>query len=225
MEAGAGLTAGSLNFAAPTALVETRLDAVPTVALGLEAWPAAEIGLHLALAIGTGATLSLPGRDDELDYNVHQLRAGGAWRWSPASGGDGWDVRLGLGLHGVVQRVQAQDPALLVDSQVAGPALDLDVDKHLLSRRVRLTAGAGLEVPFFVRESPRDSGDPGVFYAWSLHGEARWMFQRTLGLAFEVRFTDRTVEFDGEGTRAGGTVDGRTHDRFASSLLKVRYLP
>lgn len=221
--AGAGVSRASLAFTAPNALVETRIDALPVLRLGIEAWPERALGLHVELDLGTGADLGVPGTEAHLAYNAHQLRAGGWYRWQPAPGGDGWDVRLGLGLQAISQHVQAQNPALLVESQVAGPVLEARVDKFFVSRRVRIGLGAGAALPFFVRETPRDSGDAGRFYAWAAGLEAGLVLGASLGLGFELRHVDQTVVFRGEGTRATGTSRGRTHDAFTTGVLTTRW--
>lgn len=221
--AGAGVSRAALAFTAPNALVETRVDALPVVRLGVEAWPDRALGLHAELDVGTGAKLGVPGTNAQLAYNAHQLRAGGWYRWQPAAGGDGWDVRLGLGLQAVAQHVQAQNPALLVESQVAGPALEGRVDKFFLSRRLHLGVGAGVALPFFVRETPRDSGDAGRFYAWGAGLEAGFSLGPALALGLDLRHVDQTVVFQGEGTRATGTTRGRTHDAFTTGVLTTRW--
>jgi hypothetical protein len=221
--AGAGVSHASLAFTAPNALVSTRIDALPVLRLGVEAWPERALGLHAELDLGTGAQLGVPGTNARLAYNAHQLRAGGWYRWQPAPGGDGWDVRLGLGLQAVSQHVQAQNPALLVESQVAGPALESRVDKFFLSRRLHLGLGVGAALPFFVRETPRDSGDAGRFYAWGVGFDAGFALGPALALALDVRHIDQTVVFRGEGTRATGTSRGRTHDAFTTGVLSTRW--
>lgn len=221
--AGAGLVHARLAFTAPTALVETRVDALPVAHLGLEAWPEPALGLYLLGDIGTGATLTLPGGGPTLAYNAHQLRAGAWYRWQPDSGGAGWDVRLGLGLAATAQRVQAQNPALLVESQVAGPAVDARVERFFLRRRASVGLGAFAGLPFYVREAPQDSGDPTDFvnFGGILTGSLR--FGETWGLEFEARHSDTRIEFRGEGTRAAGITNGRTHDAFTTAILAVAY--
>jgi hypothetical protein len=221
--AGAGMSRASLSFTAPTALVSTRIDALPVVRLGVEAWPERALGLHLEFDLGAGAELGVPGTSAQLAYNAHQLRAGGWYRWQPAPGGDGWDIRLGLGLQAVSQHVQAQNPALLVESLVAGPALETRVDKFFRARRVHVGVGVGAALPFFVRETPRDSGDAGRFYAWGAGIDAGLALGASLGLGLEIRHVDQTVVFRGEGTRATGTSRGRTHDAFTTAVLSTRW--
>ena len=119
--------------------------------------------------------------------------------------------------------MQAQNPALLVESQVAGPALESRVDKFVLSRRLHLGLGVGAALPFFVRETPRDSGDAGRFYAWGVGFDAGFALGPALALALDVRHIDQTVVFRGEGTRATGTSRGRTHDAFTTGVLSTRW--
>ena len=219
------MTRASLGFSSPAALVDTRVDALPTLRLGVEAWPMPSLGLHAAVDVGTGASLAVPGTSEKLAYNRHQLRAGGWYRWQPDPGGTGWDVRLGLGLEARTQSVQAQHPALLVDSRVAGPALEVRVDKYFLGRRGRLSAAARVDLPFFVRESPRDSGDPGRFYGVGGLLEAAWRLSSTLEFGLALDHRDQHVDFRGEGTRAAGVTAARTHEQFTTALLTTAWQP
>ncbi|MEZ4463346.1 MAG: hypothetical protein R3F43_02200 [bacterium] len=52
--------ARGLSFRAPTAAIDTRLDAVPALALGVDYWPDPALGLHLALHAGLGAEVGVP---------------------------------------------------------------------------------------------------------------------------------------------------------------------
>jgi hypothetical protein len=219
------MTRADLRFRAPTARVDTRVDALPTVAVGVAAWPERSIGLHADVEVGLGASLTVPGTDRTLWYRVHRLDTGATYRWSPLPGGDGLDVRLGLGLRGVLQSVQAQTPALLVESRVAGPALNVAVDKFLRSRRIVLSVGLTGAAPFFVRESPRDSGDPGRFLAWGASARAGYSPSARWGLTADVGTYEQRLSFRGEGTRAAGVSSSRVVDRFDSVRLAVHWQP
>jgi len=220
---GVGLTRASLRFRAPTARVDTRVDALPTVSVGVTARPERPIGLHFALDVGTGAALDVPGTSRTLRYTVHRLDTGGTYRWSLDPGGGGLDLRAGLGLTGVMQRVQTQTPALLVDSQVAGPTAAVGLDKYFRSRRfvaaVTLTGG----LPFFVRESPRDSGDPGRFLAWGLFARAAFAPSPRSLLSLELGRYEQHLTFRGEGTRATGVESGEVVDRFDATRITFQW--
>lgn len=217
------MTTGRLAFTAPTALVETAISAVPTATLGARWQVERRVDLEAVFDLGLGAKLEVPGTSATLDYNLQQLQMLGYYRFSPDASRDGLDLRVGLGLHATRQSVAAQNPALLVGSVVAGPALDVAADKHLLGRRLTLSLRAGAEVPFYVRETPRDSGDPGRFYGFGGGAAARLEVARPWGLVLRLDAVDRTVVFRGEGTRAGGTEKGRTHDRFLRGALLAEY--
>jgi hypothetical protein len=220
---GVGVTRADLRFRAPTARVETRVDALPTVTVGVAAWPESAIGLHLDLELGTGAALTVPGTTQTLRYTAHRLDVGGIYRWTLDPGGSGLDVGLGLGLQGVVQRVQAQTPALLVDSQVAGPALSARVDKYFRSRRLVTALSLDAGLPFFVRESPRDSGDPGRFWAWGAQARLAYQPSAHWCVALDVGTYEQHLSFRGEGTRATGVESGEAVDRFDTVRVTLHW--
>jgi hypothetical protein len=220
---GLGLTRASLRFRAPTARIDTRVDALPTVAVGVTARPERAIGLHFVLDVGTGAALDVPGTNRTLRYTAHRLDTGGTYRWALDPGGDGLDLRAGLGLTGVMQQVQAQTPALLVDSQVAGPAVAVGLDKYFRSRRFVAGLTVTGAVPFFVRESPRDSGDPGRFLAWGLVARAAYAPSSRSLVSLDFGRYEQHLTFRGEGTRATGVDSGAAVDRFDATRLAFHW--
>jgi hypothetical protein len=218
--AGPAVVNGRLDYTAPTARISTRLDALPAVAAGLDLWPEESLGLYLALAIGTGADLKLP-TGGKLRYTVHQLEAGTRYRWFLGPGRDAFALVASLGMRGVQQDVQAQRPSLLVSSTVAGPELAASLEAPLGPVWLRLTARGGL--PFFVRETPADSGDPLTYAGYGARAElvADLFGEWSARLAADVQV--QRIEYRGVGTRAAGVNGGRTEDRFATLMLVARH--
>lgn len=220
---GAAVVMGRFGLEAPTARIESRLDALPAVAFGVDVWPEETLGLYAGGALGTGATLDLPGDLGALRYSAHQVELGARRRWflGPRSGAPA--LFVGLGVRGVRQTVQEQRPALLVDSTVAGPELAAGGELPLAGGRLWLRATARGGVPFFVREAPADSGDPRRFWAVGGRVEAvirvlgAWSAQASGDLVLQA------VEYRGEGTRAAGVEGARTHERFVTVAFAVRH--
>ncbi len=221
--AGAGITMGRLSLVSGSALVRTRLTAVPTLEAGLEAHPREELGLYARLGVGLGADLDVPNTEATLQYNVHQLAVGTRARLFFGERADAPCATLGLGLVVVKQDVQDHNPALLVSSVVGGPALDGGLRWPLLDARVVVGARLRLELPTFVRESPRDSGDPSFYFGYGGDLEVELALIEPLWLRGFARYIDRTIEFEGDGTRGAGTRGATSHDRFLTSGLTVFY--
>ncbi len=222
--AGVGVLNGHLAFSAPpTAEIETAITAVPVVALGVDLWPDEHLGLMLDVDLGTGAALDVPDVSGTLRYNLHQLRLGGRYRWHFGPGADASALFVGLGLGGLYQSAQRQRPSLLVDRLIAGPELCVGGEWVALPDRLWVRLDGRLAVPFFVRESPADSGDPTSFigYGGALSAIGRvtgpWSVQAELALYFQ------TIDFNGEGTRVGQVFDATTDDRFLTATLAARY--
>lgn len=221
--AGPAVVRGSLSFRAPSARVDTRLDAVPALALGGDLWPSPELGLFFSGHIGLGADLGVPGSSVQVGYNLHQIEAGGRYRWFLGPRADAFALLAGLALRGTLQTVQVQRPALLVDRSALGPELQLGFAWPLFGWRLWMQGNAAIGKPFFVREGPTDSGDPQAFFSYG--GQLMVVAGLTETFGVQARLDARALDlsFAGEGTRAGGVVDAQEVDRFLTVDLMLRY--
>ena len=219
---GPGLLTGRLELRAPTAQIDTDLTAVPVISAGAEVWPTEAMGLVLALDAGLGAEIELPDAAGRLDYNLHQLRLGGRYRWHLGPEANASALVVGLGLRGLRQSVQTQRPPLLVDRIVAGPELDFGFE-WVITPELWTRVGARAGIPFFVRETPADSGDPHGFVAYGLNLEVVLKLAGDWALQSSTNLQAQGIDFRGEGTRAGRVEDASTDDRFITFALAARY--
>lgn len=221
--AAAGLTNGRLEFRDATTAIDTAVTALPVVQLGAEVWPDGPFGVRIVLDMGTGIDLDLPDGSATLAYNLHQLHAGARYRHHFGPGATAGAFFFGLGLRGMRESIQAQRPALLVDRTIAGPEAEVGLEWVLLSDRIWVRADARLALPFFVRETPADSGDPDSFVGY---GAGLDLVARLVGgvsLQLSTALYVQSIEFAGEGTRATRVVDATTDDRLLTTTLGLRY--
>jgi hypothetical protein len=217
--AGPSLARGSLDFEAPTALVRTRVDGVPSVSLGADLWPLETVGFRLAADVGLGADLEVPGTRETLRFNRHTVEGLARYRFFLDARSDALAVLVGTGVRVERHDVRAQEPALLVDRLLAGPVVTAAVDAPLLEGDLVLRAEGFASLPFFVQESPRDSGDPRGFFGWGVRAEMTWRLMGPWGLAAALEWSQVRIDFEGEGTRVNGTPESSTDDSFLRGRL------
>jgi hypothetical protein len=130
---------------------------------------------------------------------------------------------VGLGMQGYYQFVQDQRPSILLDRKVVGPRLSAAATIPILEGGtwVRLTAYG--ELPFFVRETPNDSGDPQSFLGYGAVADGVVPIYGPWSLQVNIEYTERVIEFQGPATRGAGTGDGKTKDRFIRFGISVRH--
>ncbi|MCA9537344.1 MAG: hypothetical protein KC620_00565 [Myxococcales bacterium] len=213
---------GILQLRTPTANSDVRLDLLPAVALGVDLWPAEQTGLYLGGAVGVGADIKFP-TGQKVRYNLHQFEAGGRYRWHLSGASNALALVGALGVRGLYQTAQEQRPSVLIDRLIAGPELRLGLEWPLLSGRLWLRAHGRAGLPFFVRESPNDSGDPTEFRAFGGHLDVVVKVTGGWSVQLAADVYDATIDFNGQGTRAAGVLSARTHDRFATGGLWLRY--
>ncbi len=221
--ASAGFINGRLALRDASTAIDTALTALPVLQLGAELWPEEGFGVHISVDLGTGIELDLPRGAGTLEYNLHQIHLGGRFRKHLGARADATALFAGVGLRGMRQSVQAQRPPLLVDRSIAGPEAELGVEWVLVTDRLWLRGDATLALPFFVRETPADSGEPSSFLGYGA-GTAvvarvtdAWSFQ------FDARFYAQDIDFRGEGTRATRVVGATTADRLLTITAGARY--
>lgn len=213
---------GLLQVRSPTVGSDIRLDLLPAVGLGLELWPTEATGVYAATAIGTSASITFP-TTQTVDYNLHLFEVGGRYRWYFGPRSSAPSVFLGVGLRGRYQTAQEQRPTILIERIVAGPELSAAFAWPLVSDRLWVRATARGGAPFFVRESPADSGDASSTLAFGGRFEVAvrvvsgWYVQLSADLHSE------SIDFGGSGTRGGGVEGARTSDRYLVGGLHLRY--
>mgnify|MGYP002629269254 CR=1 FL=1 len=220
---GPAVVTGHLGFAARSARVETALTALPALAFGLDLWPTEALGLYAGGAIGLGARISVPGTDSTIAYNLHQFEGGVRGRWFLGPRANAPAALVGVGLRGLYQTTQVQRPALLVDRIIAGPELAAGVTWPVLVDRLVLRLWARGQLPFFVRETPTDSGDPRSFSGYGARAEASLRLDGAWGILAQIDWWAIGVDFAGEGTRAAGVDDASTDDSLIMLALSARY--
>ena len=218
---GSRLTMGTLKYKSDTAESEIDLSALPTLAAGFDLWPDETFGLHGEIQFGTGAEIKgVFGQ--KVSLNAARFSAGARYRWFRGPRATDIAYALGLSVHGYYQFVQDQRPSVLLDRRVVGPRLSASstVPIGKGGTWIRLTGYA--ELPFFVRETPNDSGDPTSFLGYGSILDAVIPVVGPWSLQLNVEYTQRIIDFDGPATRAGGTGNGQTQDRFLQMGLFVR---
>lgn len=217
-----GAAVGALSFASDTAAYDASVDGLATLGLGVDLWPEDHLGLYLGAQLGLGASLETPSLGVALDYNVHQVDLGARYRWHLGPQPTALAPFVAVGLRVVRQETQDQVPALLVRSTSAGPEFAAGLEWPLAGERLWLRVAGRLGLPFFLRESPDDSGDPQDFIAFGGRLEAIAALTGPWSAQAQLDVQTQQIRFQGEGTRAASVFGARTEDRFVVATLGVR---
>jgi len=233
--AGSSVSLGTLSLASDTAQSAVRIDGLPSINLGLEVWPTESVGAYWSSRIGLGADITseealLVGdrnaignlRGATIAYNLHQLEGGARLRWLSGPRADAVGLVWAWGGRVLIQSAQDQRPSILLDRLIAGPETSLGVEWPLL-RQVWLRFSGRVGAPFFVRESPNDSGDLDAFF--QIGAEAELVLHLTSDWALQIYldFEQTKLEFEGAGSRGAGLADADTEMLFLSTGLWARY--
>lgn len=230
------MTMGNLTLGSDSAQSKVRLDGLPSIDLGLEVWPTESVGVYSAGQLGLGADIETPEtallvgdrsaigslRGTTIAYNVHQFEAGARARWFLGPRTDAIGLIWGLGVRVNAQTAQDQRPSILLDRLIAGPETTLGVEWPLM-RRVWLRFSGHIGSPFFVRESPQDSGELDAFMHFGadaeliLHLTPQWAIQVFLD------FEKTTLGFEGSGSRGVGLENAETESDFLGTGVWARY--
>lgn len=213
---------GLLQVRSGTVGSDIRLDLLPAVGLGVELWPTESTGVYAAGAVGTKADITFP-TDQIVSYNLHLFEAGGRYRWYFGPRSSAPSVFLGLGVRGRIQTAQETRPTVLLDRVVAGPELNLAFAWPIVSDRIWFRVAGRAGSPFFVRESPGDSGDARSTLAFGGRLEVAVRVISGWYVQLSADLYDEAIDFQGDGTRGGGVAGARTHDRFMVGGLHLRY--
>ena len=222
--AGAGLLTGRLVLESDTAVIETLIDAQPATTIGGDIWADESTGFYAAGSIGIGADIDISsgGRSTAIRYRTHQFEAGARYRWFLGTRTDATGVFTGLGVRGIRQGVQDHRPSLLVSSTLIGPETHIGIELPLFSGMFWLRATGRAGLPFYVRESPADSGTSETFSSFGGRAELVVGLARPWSLQVLIDLAAQSVKFRGIGTRAAGVTRAETRDRFMTYVLVVR---
>ena len=128
-------------------------------------------------------------------------------------------------MNAVIEDVQDQQPVVIVSRFTLSPNLQLGYERFVRGDTTWLRAGLAIGYPFFVRESPSDSGRPDSMYDARLSVSVCHYLTQRWGLQFGVEHLLQSFEHGGEATRAGGVNDVSVFDNFTSVFLTARYVP
>ena len=214
---------GQLKFKSDTVESDILLNALPAVVGGIDLWPEEHIGLYADLHVGTGSTISDLGGYD-VDLNTTEYRVGGRYRFFMGPEATAVALGIGLGVHGFEQSVRDQRPSILLDRSIIGPQLSMFATLPLMQGRLWLRGSAEFQLPFFVRESPNDSGDPKSFVGYGARLESVFAVTGPWSVQLDLEYHQRQVDFAGLATRGAGTQDGAATDHFMKYGLSARYV-
>ena len=213
---------GQLKFKSDTVESDIQLSALPAIAGGIELWPDEQIGIFADIQVGTGAEIDKV-LGQKVSLNTSEYRIGGRYRWFLGQRATATAVGLGLGIHGFNQFVRDQRPSILLDRTIVGPQMNGFVTVPLQAGRLWLRGTVQAELPFFVRESPNDSGNPAAFLGYGARLDAVLTLAGRWSLQLEFDYARRDIDFEGLATRGAGTTNGAVQDGFIYYGLSVRY--
>lgn len=219
----AGLQHNALAYEASNVALQTTAEGVPALSLGIDLWATDTYGLYAGASVGFSSMLTVPAQGVSLRYNAHQFEVGARGRWHLGPAADAVAFFVGFGGRATVQTAQVQRPSLLVDTTAIGPEVQAGFEVPLAGPRFWLRATVRAGLPFFVRESPDDSGD--ADRTWSFGGRLEAIFGLT-GRLHGVVAADAVSQhfrFRGEGTRAGAVFNAEADDLLLTGNVGVRY--
>ncbi|MEZ4463345.1 MAG: hypothetical protein R3F43_02195 [bacterium] len=120
----------------------------------------------------SGRRWASPDSAAKIGYNLHQIEAGGRYRWHLGPRADALSLQVGVALRGTIQTAQVQRPSFIVDCTALGPEGQIALVWPVVGWRCWVTLQAQAGLPFFVREGPTDSGDPQGFVTYG--ARRRW---------------------------------------------------
>jgi hypothetical protein len=219
-----GLLRNALAFEAANVALQTTADGVPALNLGADVWASDSFGLYAGASLGFSSTLEVPSQGVSLRYNAHQFEVGARGRWHLGPAADALAVFVGFGGRATLQTAQVQRPSLLVDTTAVGPEAQVGLEVPLGGQRFWLRATARAGLPFFVRESPDDSGD--AERTWSFGGRFEAIFGLTSSLFGQVGAdaVSQHFRFRGEGTRAGAVFNAEADNLLLTGNAGLRYV-
>ncbi|MEE2756397.1 MAG: hypothetical protein VYA30_07035 [Myxococcota bacterium] len=220
---GVGVQSGSLSYRSDTVQSDIGITAIPQVLVAADFWPTKALGFFGDLNVGTGAKIDgVFGQ--QVSINTVGYRFGAKYRWFLGDNSEGIALGVGLGLNAFSQFAQEQRPSILLERHIIGPSASGFITFPWANGDNWLRISLRGDLPFFVRESPNDTGDPSGFYGYGAKGEFAMALSEFWAAVLQIDHSARTLNFDGPATRAAGTGDGQTQDRFLLVGLYARFM-
>ncbi|MBV69837.1 MAG: hypothetical protein CMH52_00685 [Myxococcales bacterium] len=220
---GIGLQTGSLAYRSDTVQSDIGITAIPQILFAADFWPVKRLGFYGDLNVGTGAKIDGV-FDQQVSINTVGYKFGAKYRWFLGDRSDAIALGLGLGLNAYSQFAQEQRPSVLLERHIIGPGASGFITLPWANGDNWLRITLRGDIPFFVRESPNDTGNPSLFYGYGANSEFAMTVSESWATVLQVDYSGRTVGFDGPATRAAGTGSGQTQERFLLIGLYARFM-
>jgi hypothetical protein len=204
-----------------TARSKIQLTSLPAASLGIEHWPQEQLGLSLKASIGVPATIN-----DVLTQDVsltrHHAELAFWLRYftgvRPSAGA--WLIQSVNQFQ--FENAQEQRPSVLMSRFIFSPGIRVGFERGFDNTNWWIRGLVGVSYPFFLRESPTDSGRPDwmLSYGGQITGCYRWTQRWSTQASFEANI--QSFDHGGEATRAGGVKDVRVDDSYYTTMLALR---
>ncbi len=223
MWSGLSLTAGALNMTASSARSTIKLTALPAVGLGIEQWVSDGLGVQLRGTVGLPATISnVLGKD--VGFTLHTAEAGLVFRHFYGLRASAPALLLSSSLRLHIEDTQEQRPSVLVTRAIFSPTLKIGYERFLTPGQWWVRGYLGGAYPFFVRESPTDSGRPDRMFSGMAEVASCYHLTSRWGIFTQIDALFQSFEHGGEATRAGGVSDVFTQDYYFTALVGFRFV-
>ena len=221
---GPAVTTGHLDATADNAKTTIRLTSLAGIRLGAEVWPEETMGVLLSGEVGMPAQIKNV-LGNEVRFTRHRFAMGLTFRHFMGPRPTAPAFFISSQMSAVIEDVQEQQPAVLVSRFTLSPNLRFGYERFVRGDTTWLRVGAAIGYPFFVRETPSDSGRPDSMYdARASVSICHYVSQRW-GLQFGIEHLLQSFQHGGEATRAGGVNDVSVFDSYTSAFLTARYIP
>lgn len=220
---GLSLTTGALNMTAPSARSTIKLTALPAVGLGIEQWVVDSLGVQLRGTLGLPATISnVLGQN--VGFTLHTAEAGLVFRqfFGLRASAPAWLISSSLKMQ--IEDAQEQRPSVLVSRAIFSPTLKIGYERFVKPGQWWVRGYLGGAYPFFVRETPTDSGRPDHMVSGMVEMISCYHLTPRWGVFTQIDALYQSFDHGGEATRAGGVRDVSTQDYYFTALIGFRFV-
>ena len=221
---GLGISTGRLEAIGDNATSKIRLTALPRVQFGFERWADESIGVAVSAQLGVPANIDNV-LGNTVRFSRHRLTAGTTYRYFLGPRPLASALTISSLLHASVEDVQERQPAVILSRFIISPTLGFGYERFIWQETTWMRAGIGIGYPFFVRETPSDSGRPDSMFDVRVYGTLCHYLTDRWGLGIDLEHLIQDLTHRGEATRAGGINDVKVRDSYTSASLHVRYVP
>lgn len=221
---GLGVSTGRLEAVGDNATTKIRLTALPSVQFGLERWTDESIGVEVSAQLGTPAEIEKV-LGNTVRFSRHRFTAGTSYRYFLGPRPLASAVIISSLLHASFEDVQEQQPAVILSRFIVSPTLRFSYERFIWQNTTWIRAGMGIGYPFFVRETPSDSGRPDSMFDARIHATLCHYLTGRWGLGIDLAHSIQDLSHRGEATRAGGINDVKVRDSYTSLSLHLRFVP